>query len=260
MVSHHPSIEDVNDGEHSGNSSRRIQGLEEEEEEEEEGCFLENLNEELLFSVLTFVQPLDLLRSGCLVCTRFNRVIQEEAFWKYLESSEQLVKGRPEMPPFTKHQLQRYTLHKNASDTIHTNILELLEEGSVLPTSEEARRLKRNEVLVCAASTTDRPSEELENVLSSRLDQATHNFLFHPHFMKKWWSSRATPQPDTRNEVLVFATRAPVCVLTQVSIKPLLDPYMGHTIYSWCVFVLSSRETNISCVRRDPDPYRKRPF
>eukprot|EP00977_Amphora_coffeiformis_P014711 scaffold4201_cov178-Amphora_coffeaeformis.AAC.6 len=247
MASHHPSIEEANDDKDSSDDSLRTtqKGL------NKEGCFFDGLTEELLLWVLTFVPASDLLRNGCLVCTRFKRILQEETFWKSLESSEILLKKKLEMPLFTvsKHQLQRYALYQTAFAMNQKEILDILEEGSVLSTCEEARRQKSNGMLVCAASTTDRASEELENVLSSRIDQAAYNFLGYSHFIRKWWSSRPTPEPDTRNEVLVFTTSAPICVLTQVSLKPLLDPYIGHTIYSWKytkirAYFLLDEETN----------------
>ena len=224
----HPSVEANKE---DRGSLQRAQELKKE-------CCFESLTEELLLWVLTFVPPSDLLRNGCLVCTRFNRVLLKIVFWKSLESSEILLKKK--MPlPLTKHQLQRYALHRSATTMNQKGILVILEEGSVLSTAEEARRLKRNGLLVCAASTTDRPSEELENVLSSRTIPTGYNFLGRLHFLRKWWSSRPTPEPDTRNEVLLFATRAPVCIITQILVKPLLDPYIGHTIYSWCVMIVA---------------------
>lgn len=197
-------------------------------------CYFEILTEDLLLWVLTFVPPSDLLRNGCLVCTRFYGALRQEQFWRSLESSKILLKQQHMPMPLTRHQFQRYGLFRDAVTAKQYGILAtVLEEGSVLETTGEAIRLKRNGRLVCAASTTDRPSEELENVLPSRVAQGGYNFLGRNHFLRKWWSSRPTPEPDTRSEVLLFTTRAPVCVITQIHVKPLLDPYVGHTIYSW---------------------------
>ena len=229
-----------------------------------ENCF-DCLTDEILFLVLSFVPPGDLLRKVCTSCTRFAAAIQSDTFWiKSTASSATLLEKVNPSLCLSKHQLQQYSLFdaavKNSrhdDTTTTTTTLKLLQHGSVLCTRETAVQLRRQGKRTCAASTTDRPTESLENVLSVSHDNnndgdriAGSIFFRRFRFSQQWWSSRPTPEPDTRTEVLLFTTCAPLCLLTQVLVKPLLDPYVGHVVYSWCValkhFVKVSHINNVS--------------
>mmetsp|Transcript_14357 Transcript_14357/g.19992 ORF Transcript_14357/g.19992 Transcript_14357/m.19992 type:complete len:554 (+) Transcript_14357:227-1888(+) len=47
-----------------------------------------------------------------------------------------------------------------------------------------------------------------------------------------WWSSRPSTSNETP-ETLLFTTRYPLTLLSDVFIKPLLDPFDGKTCYTW---------------------------
>ena len=214
----------------------------------------DSLTEEILYLILSFVPPLDLLRTVCLCCTRFSEAIQSELFWqKSMPSTAKLFHHDDDLESLrlSRHHLQRYAVYDDAVNSGDKMTLELLQHGSILSTREVSLRLRSQGKRTCAASTTDRVTESIENVLplsssaasssSSRSGSpepgSATSFFHRFRFSQTWWSSRPTPQPDTRNEVLLFTTRAPLCLMTQVQVKPLLDPYMGHVVYSWYVGV-----------------------
>lgn len=204
--------------------------------------FFECLTDEMLFLVLSFVPPEDLLRKVCTSCTRFAAAIQSDTFWiKSMPSSATLLeKANPLVCILNKHQLQRYSLFDAAFRTETKTTQGLLQHGSLLCTRQMAIQLKRRGRLTCAASTTDNRAEGVENILK-HADDHERAPIFGGTLLGRllggggWWSSTPTPEPDTRTEVLLFTTRAPLCLLTKVLVKPLLDPYVGHVVYSWCV-------------------------
>ena len=203
-------------------------------------CF-EALSDELVGSVLSFVPPLDLLRSTIQTCQRFRDILNGDEFWqKGIDSSARLLDNNKRLPiALTTHQLQLYSLYDSTlvvaeEEKEEEEILALLQHGSVLPSFEVAQQLKATRRFTCAASTTDRFSECIENVLQDDSRAPRISTMFRQFLLPTtWWSSQPTPAPDSRNEILLFATRYPTCVLTTVRIKPLLDPYLGHVVYSW---------------------------
>ena len=110
-----------------------------------------------------------------------------------------------------------------------------LGEGSVLLTRQEAVDFHTFQLTAraCLASSTDHArNESVHNVLSGDFPRIERGNDGRPRIHRTWWSSSPTQAQNT-NEVLVFATRFPVVLLTHVSIKPLLDPYNSRTVYSW---------------------------
>lgn len=187
-----------------------------------------DLSDELVAYVLSFVPPLDLLRSASLTCARFSALLRDDNFWKRSQSCNEMLRMKHGDYSFTTHQLQRYALYNAAAAGVNEEALDILQHDTVLPTYETVRNLKQKGRSTCAASTTDRPSEAVENILTSlRAPSVFHRFL------RTWWSSTPTIQPDARNEVLMFATKYPTSLMTEVHLQPLRDPYIGHVVYSW---------------------------
>lgn len=98
----------------------------------------------------------------------------------------------------------------------------------------------------CLASSTEHVEEEmLENVLLSPVEEplprtlgrdfANHNgprWIFE-HLDLRWWSSMPHPR-QTSKETLLFCTRSPLAVLSELRIKPLREPYQARgQVYSW---------------------------
>lgn len=200
----------------------------------EENCF-DCLTDEILFVLFSFVSPTDLLRQVCTTCTRFADIVQSETFWRkaFVSTAKLLEHGQLPLV-LSKHQLQRYALYQMAKQDGDARLLKLLQHGSVLACRETSLQLKKKSGRrTCAASTTDRDTESIENVLALT-SNSNANFFRRFRFTQRWWSSRPTQQADARSEVLLFTTRAPLCLLTQVKIKPLLDPYMGVCFLFLC--------------------------
>jgi hypothetical protein len=172
---------------------------------------MEALSDELLFWTLEWVPPIDLLRSTTLVSKRYAALIQSEKFWRC----------HPLSPTgsLTKHQLQRCCLYMAS---VSSEVPIFLQPGSVLLSREEANIIRDDlGKRTCAASTTDFLQESLENVLSDgNQDDGTVPL---PLNRLRWWSSKPSPTKES-NEVLLFTTRYPVALISEVKIKPLLDP------------------------------------
>jgi hypothetical protein len=179
----------------------------------------------------------------------------------------------PVLPPSftpTLHQLQRYAVFQQAvyyqqqheqaqqqqqrpetttDQKTASLLLYQLQHGSVLTTRKEGWRTHMTmQRATCVASTTDRPGEAVTNVLPvPAVVQAFSQRFGRGHFAgtaaavaamtaaagQGWWSSQPTVHPDDRNETILVTTKAPVTIVTQIQIKPLLDPYVGHVVYSW---------------------------
>lgn len=98
----------------------------------------------------------------------------------------------------------------------------------------------------CLASSTEHIEEEmLENVLLEPIeeplprtlgrDYANHNgprWIFE-HLDLRWWSSMPHPKQKSK-ETLLFCTRSPLAVISELRIKPLREPYQSRgQVYSW---------------------------
>jgi hypothetical protein len=192
------------------------------------------LSDEVLLSMLSWVPPSDLLKSICLVNKRLGNLIREDLFWKLLVPDVFLGNAH-----LTKHQLQRYWLYYT-SLTLHEEIPACLQLGSVFLSQAEAVQLRtQSGTRTCAASTTDHTNEGIENVLSLESDG-------HRRFRdgSTWWSSRPN-QSQHSEEVLLFTTRYPVCLLRNVRIKPLRDPMLN--VYMWRYTVIRAYLLSETC-------------
>jgi hypothetical protein len=136
-----------------------------------------------------------------------------------------------------------------------------LKYGSMLVFKSQALSLQANRV--CLASTTDHLlNEGLENVLPEngeddeterfytivsppRQQQLLERFIHqrgpqnrnhglhlvrvshpNPATAPRWWSSRPMPSQEGRQERLLFTLRYPECLISEVWIKPLRDPFV----------------------------------
>ena len=190
---------------------------------------IHELPPELIFAILQWVLPLDLLRSVSFTCRQFSEVIQSDNFWHQLVPNKQYL---------NQHQLQRYSLYlfeSNPNDIpglslrLPSNEVDLsgcLRYGSLLASFADAQNLSRRGFRVCLASTTDHNNESVENVLP--FSPQSTRALARP----SWWSSRPSSSQDS-SEILLFTTIYPHCVLSEIRIKPLVDPFQGSPTYTW---------------------------
>lgn len=197
---------------------------------------MEMLPDTVLMELLHWIPPRDLLCSVSQTSKRFAEIVNDDALW--------LSIGRGLLPSYiTKHQIQRCCLFA-ASDNKDEHP-RFLEYGSVLCSRDDACDLRRASHLdvsrACLASTTDRYTEMIENVLSNAHPTyfSWETFLLTLERPEPWlsqqtkyWSSRSTASQDT-NETLVFATRCPSTLISEVWIKPLIDPFLGDQKYTW---------------------------
>jgi hypothetical protein len=179
---------------------------------------IHELPPELISTILQWVLPLHLLKSASFTCRQFSEVIQSDNFWHQLVPNKQYL---------NQHQLQRYLLYVFQSNPNHIPGLSLrLRYGSLLASFADAQNLSRKGFRVCLASTTDHNTESVENVL--QFSPQSTRALARP----SWWSSRPSSSQDS-SEILLFAAVYPHCVLSEIRIKPLMDPFQGSTTYTW---------------------------
>jgi hypothetical protein len=195
---------------------------------------MESISDELLENALSFVPPADLLRSAAFVSRRYANLIQPEAFWRRYSLSPK------DQESLTWHQLQSYAIHK-ACTISNEDIPRFLRPGPVLATRTQAMHERRHRSRrVCAATTADHISEELENVLRDD-DRDEHPALNWLGRHNGWWSSKPSPNQES-TDTLLFTCRYPLAIMSYVEIKPLTDPYTMHVVYTW-------RETIVKAYR-----------
>jgi hypothetical protein len=205
------------------------------------------LPDELLSMVFGWLPPIDLLRSTVLVSRRTAALVQSEEFWRVhpLLKDNQLN----DSSSFTIHQRQRCCCYWEACLKLPSNIPHFLQHGSVFVSRREACRVRDSGsgYRTCIASTTHQASiEEVENVLfdpdnvevenlsAMHYMTGTNLWLLH-HGRLRWWSSIPSPTSES-NEVLLFMTRCPIALITEVKVKPLRDPYVYMEtggVYTW---------------------------
>jgi len=112
------------------------------------------------------------------------------------------------------------------------NCYPCLFQQSLLPRADEAIRLKEGTTQrrVCLASSTHHTtSEAIEYTLSPMV---LNRFTYRPT-TPGWWSSLSSNSPDSREE-LFYVTSSHLTVMTQLTIKPLVDYFRGVLqVYSW---------------------------
>ena len=219
------------------------------EKTEREARIHQLLSDELLVLVLSWVPPLDLLQSSSRVCRRWNACLRPEWFWKSIlriaKPSTKTTKTEnmnqrcwQNLQSLTKEQIQRYLvlcyelepLTGSDSPEDFPNPPRCLQYGSLLLTQTQAHEyFQDTDHRICAASTTDHINEAIENVLPT---QGGSRGYYRVADSSRWWSSQ--PNTDTESEeTLLFALNHPTNLLTQVSIKPLRDPFNRRDVYTW---------------------------
>lgn len=118
----------------------------------------------------------------------------------------------------------------------------------MLPLRTEATSLKRDGFRVCAASSTDHVREAIEYVLSdgqpvSDLTDEDYAWMMSRNRLF-WWSSRPTLSQESI-ETLLFTTKCPLALISQVKVKPLRDPYLlrqgeDAVSYTWSKTVIKA--------------------
>lgn len=203
---------------------------------------MENITDELLLSVLEWVPPKDLIQSTVRVNKRFAYLIRHDDFWRCHPLSVSNLS-------LTRHQHQRLCLYRacltttELSSPASAQIPECLEPGTVLVARSEAERLRQRGFRVCAASTTHHLRETVENVLfdgdaeiniTDEDYRTGRNFWLVSRGLLRWWSSQPSISQDS-NEVLLFTTRYPLALISEVKVKPLRDPYLLQpgVFYTW---------------------------
>ena len=143
----------------------------------------EELSVELWMEILSFVPPLELLRSVTHVSKGLATLLNSRAYWRFLV--HRLIRGSlsNNVDPLNLHQLQRYCIYVTLPPAEGTNYPEFLNYGSLLLTKDAADSIRMTNFAtgtttkhpmkiharrVCLASSTEHASELLENVLCSK--------------------------------------------------------------------------------------------
>ncbi|CAB9501944.1 expressed unknown protein [Seminavis robusta] len=110
---------------------------------------------------------------------------------------------------------------------------------------------------VCLASSTDNPSELLENVLSGlgnnhgEFLQNLALFGLRQRGYQKWWSSKPSRVQDS-TDTLLFTTDCPLAVLSHLKWRPLLDPFTRRQTYTWHYALVKAYRLPLH--KLDPEP------
>lgn len=207
--------------------------------------------------ILSWVPPLDLLRSVARVDTHLSSIIQLDAFWESLAAHLLLRKTKlsesesePEgtsktenqeqkegpssssLLSLNKHQLQRVCLYRAATSVIKEQPPPAcLRFGSLLISQQQALALRNNyssRRRACIASSSHHTFEMLENALAPGRN--------------RWWCSRPSPSQEDTNDTLLLTTKCPLAMMSKIYIRPMAYPHGEDRIFTW-------RETQIKAYR-----------
>lgn len=192
---------------------------------------MDTLPDQLLTEILCFVPPIDLLRSTLRVSKRFASLVHREQLWRFM-GGDMLPKD------LNTHQIQRCCIYASSDAEEMPQCLKLkkcLKDDSLLVPKDQAIGLRRTDstLRVCLASTTEHSNEYIENVLPQNDSVWGARFMETVHdLFGRWWSSGPADNEES-DELLLFTLRWPDTVVSEVSIKPLKDPYFSNTKYTW---------------------------
>ena len=208
----------------------------------------ESLSEELWRHILSWVPPLELVQCVVRVSKSFRNLLSEKQYWelhaKLVVSASNPKSDDTQNGPsqefislLTTRQLQKLCLFSATSQCKNNeDYPSFFCHGSRLVEREKALAIHIGRFRTCLATSTDNSTEALENVLPSNLrpkdGSVLQNMLNELPRWERWWSSGQSPTQDS-NETLFFVTDCPLAVLSNLMIRPLLDPYVKHTVYSW---------------------------
>lgn len=206
--------------------------------------------------VLSLVRPIDLIRGLSRVSSQFFSLATNAQLWM---SQCRELSGGSDVPTLTLHQMQRYCLFEEAQKSNGAENSETCKEeltSNILPASVLVSKCfavaKGKSVRVCLATTTDRENERLENVLQtsdvdddvwdSILSSGPYRSLVDRPAIPIWqegtyWSSAAAASES--DEVLLFTTRCPLALMSDVAIKPFREgelSFLGmddEKTYTW---------------------------
>jgi hypothetical protein len=283
----------------------------------------DHLSEELCMQILSFLPPLEILRSVTKVSKSLHAVADPQSYWLFHAKAlyQNLCRQRnlDDDPScwldhdhddhdddddvellLNRHQLQRICVFlaaqsssssKSSNDTISISISSSdqpggpqfpagLHYGSRLVNRAGAKSIRQhqyhhgnntyNNIMtlhphhrrrVCLASSTEHPTELLENVLGSLgnswADEVIQNlgvFDLRQQF-QKWWSSRPSPTPESADTIL-FTTNCPLALLSDMKWRPLLDPFTRRQAYTWRHAIVKAYRLPLSKLDPHPDQAR----
>ena len=199
----------------------------------------EGLSEEVWLLILSWVSPLEQLQSADRVSKMFHRLLAKKPYWEQNAKSYLSFKNPTQnldvlLPLLSKRDLQIFCLQlteieENTPDEAYPSFYE---HGNRLVDMVTAFRIRHSVSLrTCLATSTEHPEEALETVLPG-IHRVPDEMLRSSRLRQRWWSSRPSDTQNS-NDTLLFLTDCGLAVLTHVAIRPLLDPFTRHVIYSW---------------------------
>jgi hypothetical protein len=283
------------------------------------GVWVEYLSEELCMQILSFVPPLEILRSVTNVSKSFHAIVYPPSYWMFhakallqnihrrrrQNNSNLIMVGDDDDGDTTfscldhdvelnRHQWQRLCVFLAAPSSSseedvqkHPNLPAGLYYGSRLVNRVGAESIRRYRYYeddqnfidqgdyhrrrVCLASSTEHPTELLENVLGNNHRhndniniivndiipnlglfalRQQHTTGFH-HQTQKWWSSQPSPTQESSDTIL-FTTNCPLALLSDLKWRPLLDPFTRRQVYTWRYAIVKAYRLPLS--KLDPHP------
>ena len=240
-----------------------------------------HLPDDVLLLILTCLPSYDLLLRIAPACGLLAATVREAGLWLNqlqnfvaIDNGGGYKEGKVENTfDLTVHQMQRCCLLSHTRRyqqilDVRKAVLGLDNDTEKEKDTPKSPRLisvlpSRNSMRtdpVCLATTKDRDTEGLDNVLCSSIREPDNfwqdiisqpkSAILSPPVAQRlfnlpvwqegtYWSSTASPAPDT-NETLLFATRCPLALITDVAVKPFremgffgLDAGNTDTVYSW---------------------------
>eukprot|EP00978_Attheya_sp_CCMP212_P041150 scaffold232293_cov59-Attheya_sp.AAC.2 len=228
------------------------------EEYDKERTTLE-LPEDAVAVVLSFLPPSDLIRSVSLISRPFLNLMRSEQLWKELYHQMMInsfnevkllnlnLYKMQQVCLFSEYR-KRHDRNEDKKDSLSSGegygTPSSLRPSSMLVPRDVASKIKKG--LVCHASTTDHPEERIENVLpmSGIPDKSSwrvpvRSFVWAD---SHWSSSPASSgKPGFRDDTLLFTTRCPDALISDVAIMPFTECRLLYGInqtYTWPGFIL----------------------
>ena len=255
----------------------------------------DHLSDEVWMQILSFVPPLEILLSVTNVSKSLHAVAHPESYWLFhVKSLLQTIHHQNSMAniaiswldnvELNRHQLQRLCVFLaarcGACSSLDDDGLEVqqlpacLLYGSRLVNRVGAESIRqhiyRNSYIftnshrrrVCLATSTEHPTELLENVLGSlgtnSADEILQNlgvFALRQHAFQKWWSSKPSPTQESSDTIL-FTTNCPLALLSDLKWRPLLDPFTRSQAYTWKHAIVKAYRLPLSKLDPHPDQAR----
>lgn len=216
----------------------------------------EDLSEEISRLIISWVSPLEQLQSVDRVSKTFHNLLAQRPYWEqnaksYLSFSNPRQNLDAFLPLLTKRGLQIFCLQlteikENTPDEAYPSFYE---HGNLLTDRSTALSMRADSWRTCLATSTENPAEELETVFPGYHRVIDDDEVRFSVLRQAWWSSRPS-ETQNSNDTLLFLTECRLAVLTHVAIRPLLDPFTRHTVYSWQKIVVRAYRLPPTKVKR----------